>query len=90
MIKIKKSSNADSRTAIEKVNKDVLLDNSKQHINDVIKSMQWMIRILLDISVKHDWTKLEYIDEFYQDFTSMQTGFQGDFKQMHWYKDLHL
>ncbi len=90
MISIKRSANADTRSAREKVSKDVLLDNSRQHISDVIKAMQWFAIKLLDQSVNHDWTKIEHIDEFYADFNSIQSGFQCDFKQMHWFKDLHL
>lgn len=90
MININKSSNADSRTAREKVSKVELYQQSIQHISDVVQAMEWMAKQLLDISAKHDWTKLAYIDEFHSDFKSTQDGFQGDFKQMHWYKDLHL
>jgi len=90
MIEIKRSTNADTRSAREKVSKTGLLINSRQHIDDVIKAMIWMSRRLSDIAYNHDWTKLENIDEFYADFSATQDGFQGDFKQMHWFKDLHL
>lgn len=90
MIEIKKSTNADTRSAREKVSKTGLLVQSRQHIDDVIRAMVWMSRRLLDIAYNHDWTKLENIDEFYADFSATQDGFQGDFKQMHWFKDLHL
>ena len=90
MIEIKKSTNADTRSAREKVSKDVLLENSRQHIEDVNQAMWWMSNRLIDIGAKHDWTKRENIDEFYSDFSATQDGFQGDFKQMHWFKDLHL
>ncbi len=90
MIEIKQSKDADTRSATGKVSKEVLLDNSRQHINDVIKALCWMSKTLLDIAVNHDWTKIDNIDEFYADFSATQDGFQGDFKQMHWYKDIHL
>jgi len=90
MIKIKKSQNADTRSAREKVSKEVLLENSKQHIEDVNRALWWMSNKLIDIGVGHDWTKIENIEEFYADFSATQDGFQGDFKQMHWFKDLHL
>ena len=90
MINIKRSKNADTRTATQKISKTELLIQSKQHIDDVIKAMIWMSRMLSDIAYNHDWTKLENIDEFYADFSATQDGFQGDFKQMHWFKDLHL
>ncbi len=90
MIEIKKSPNADSRTATEKVSKEVLLANSKQHIEDVNQALWWMSNKLIDIGAIHDWTKLEHIDEFYHDVADAQDGFQGNFKQEHWFKDLHL
>lgn len=90
MIEIKQSKDADTRSATGKVSKSVLLKNSKQHILDVGQAMRWMASKLIDAGVIHDWTKVENIDEFYEDFADTQDGFQGDFKQMHWFKDLHL
>jgi len=90
VIHIKRSPNADTRSAREKVSKTGLLIQSRQHIDDVIKAMVWMARTLEQQSFQHDWTKIENINEFYTDFSATQDGFQGDFKQMHWYKDLHL
>uniref|UniRef100_A0A6M3L0C5 Uncharacterized protein n=1 Tax=viral metagenome TaxID=1070528 RepID=A0A6M3L0C5_9ZZZZ len=90
MIEIPSSQNADSRTAIEKVSKEVLLANSRQHIRDVKEAMNWMAWKLREISISHDWTKVTHIDEFHDDFSASQNGFQGDFKEQHWFKDLHL
>ena len=39
---IKKSTSADTRSATKLVNRDELLKNSKQHIKDVQKAMEWM------------------------------------------------
>jgi len=90
MIEIPSSRNADSRTATEKVSREVLLANSRQHIRDVKEAMNWMAWKLREISINHDWTKIEHIDEFHDDFSKSQNGFQGDFKELHWFKDLHL
>jgi len=90
MIEIKQSTEADTRTATGKVSGEVLLENSQQHISDVMKAMAWMGNKLFDAARIHDWTKIENIAEFYADFSATQDGFQGDFKQMHWFKDLHL
>ena len=90
MIKINKSANADSRTATHKVSEAELLKNSEQHITDVKAALAWFRDYLLMVGMKHDWTKVRYIKEFYQDFADSQEGFQGDFKQQHWFKDLHL
>ena len=90
MITIRQSSNADSRTAREKVDKETLLRESRSHIRDVRVALKWMALQLNDIGDIHDWTKVENIDDFYADFSSTQDGFQGDFKQRHWFHDLHL
>jgi hypothetical protein len=90
MIEIKQSREADTRSATGKVSREVLLENSEQHITDVMKAMAWMGNRLFDVDRIHDWTKIENIVEFYADFSATQDGFQGDFKQMHWFKDLHL
>ncbi len=90
MIEIKRSSKADSRTATHKVSEDELLENSKRHIEDVKLALYWMMWQLLEVGNKHDWTKLKYIKEFHRDFQASQEGSQGDFKQQHWFKDLHL
>lgn len=90
MIRIKRSQNADSRTATHKVSKSELLENSLQHIRDVEKAMVWLGEQIASRGIDHDMTKVLNIDEFYHDFSSTQDGFQGDFKQMHWFHDLHL
>lgn len=90
MIEIKQTKGADSRSAESRVSKEVLLKNSEQHIIDVNQVMLWMSGELIKIGTNHDYTKLENIDEFHADFSATQDGFQGDFKQMHWFKDLHL
>ena len=90
MIRINKSPNADSRTDTEKVSEEVLLENSRQHISDVAEAIYWMMWQLLAIAKQHDWTKVRYIKEFYHDYKASQDGFQGDFKQQHWFHDLHL
>ena len=90
MIQIKKSSNADSRTADHKITGLELLEQSKQHIQDVKLALMWMRTKLFWAGINHDWTKIKNINEFYHDFAQSQDGFQGDFKQQHWFKDLHL
>lgn len=90
MIKIKKSPNADARSAIQKVDKIELRRSSIRHIWDVEKIMLWMTVRIKEIGHNHDYTKLSFLDEFYDDYKLSQEGFQGDFKQRHWFQDLHL
>ena len=87
---LKRSQNADTRSAVKKVSRDELLAQSKQHINDVRLALGWMMKMLLDAGYKHDWTKVVNIDEFHKDFEFIQSGQVGEFKKMHWFKDLHL
>ena len=81
-IVIRKSKVADTRTCDwTKVSKQQLLKASKQHIQDVKKGLYFLIDILRDKAKKHDYTKIENIDEFYRDF---KTGFKRkDWWRMH-------
>ena len=79
-ITIKKSQNADTRTCNwSKVSKKELLKNSKQHIGDVKKGLKFLSELLKEAGNKHDFTKINNINEFYADF---QTGF----KKQEWWK----
>lgn len=83
-IKIKKSENADTRSAKGNVTKEDLLNNSLSHIQDV-KNVGYLFSELLKEQVeKHDYTKIQDIDMFYKDFAS---GLQGkEFKSLPWYQ----
>lgn len=69
-IKIKKSKNADTRTCDwTKVSKESLLENSKQHIQDVTQGLIFFITKLSLAARCHDFTKIESIDQFHENFT---------------------
>ena len=87
-ITIKKSKNADTRTCDwTKVTKQELLKNSKQHILDVRKGLDFLNKLLKEAGNKHDFTKIDNIDEFYTDF---QTGFKKqEWWKMHQEKERH-
>ena len=89
-IYIKRTQNADTRSADKTISKEELHEQSEQHINDVQKIIHWMCSMLFAVSQNHDWTKLIHIDEFHKDFALIQRGELQNFKQMHWFKDLHL
>jgi hypothetical protein len=73
MIKIKKSPSADTRTCDwSTVTEDVLLESSKQHIEDVNKGLLFFIEMLKQAASLHDHTKISHIKEFHNDF---KTGF---------------
>ena len=87
MITIQPSPSADSRTAAGNVTKEELLESSKMHISDVQKGMNFFAQMILEAAGNHDHTKLEYIDEFYEDF---KTKKDGDFKAGKWFSEHHL
>ena len=81
---IKKSVDADSRTAKEEVTKDELIANTNSHIEDVNNVGTMLVnKFLLQIS-KHDHTKLDYIDEFYDNFVRSLNG--ENFKDLDWWQ----
>jgi len=84
MIEINKSQNADSRTMIGEPNKQELLNTSKQHIEDVRKGCKYFADRLIEIGERHDHTKIENIDQFFEDYSTGVTG--DDFKKMKWYQ----
>ena len=74
MIEIKKSPTADTRTCdVTKVERQQLLDSSRQHIADVARAMAFFSSKLFAAAAEHDYDKLTAIDWFYANF---QTGFK--------------
>ncbi|WP_424245916.1 hypothetical protein Dip510_000850 [Elusimicrobium posterum] len=87
-IVIKKSATADTRSAAGLVAKEVLLASSMQHIEDVKKAMEYFCRRLQSKAECHDWTKVDYINAFHEDFEKTQkTG--CDFRTLEWFK-IHI
>lgn len=87
-ILVKKSKNADTRTCDwAKVSKEELLKNSKQHILDVKRGLNFLSGLLKNAGEKHDFTKIDNIDEFFADF---KTGFEKtDWWEKHQNKERH-
>lgn len=84
MIFIDKTPNADTRSAIQPLDRETLLLNSTKHIFDVQSGMEFFRERILTAATFHDWTKIAYIDEFTED---AKTGkFGKDFKALPWYK----
>ena len=92
MIKIKKSPNADSRTAEGNTSKSELLGNSVQHIGDVQKGLAWFAEKLIEAGAIHDHTKISGIDDFYDSFSKGLTGeaFKAEkWAQLHYLTERH-
>ena len=84
MIVIGKTPNADTRTATKKIDKETLLINSLEHIAHVRQGLLFFSRLLESTAAKHDWTKIQYIDEFAKDAASGKTG--DNFKKLPWFQ----
>lgn len=87
MIKINKTPSADTRTATEPISQDVLLANSLEHIRHVAMGLQFFADMLEKTAVKHDWTKIQYIDSFAKDAATGKFG--AEFKALPWFQ-LHV
>jgi hypothetical protein len=86
MIEIKKSSTADSRTCdISLVDKQTLLNSSRQHIGDVGLALSFFQQMLMASAVAHDYDKLTEIDWFYSDFKTSfkETGWWDNHRKIH-------
>lgn len=83
-IKIVKSPNADTRTAKKNITKDELLSQTISHIFDVQRVGVMLADMLKNQVSEHDHTKIDYIDEFYQDFVSGKQG--AEFKSLPWWQ----
>ena len=86
MIKIRKSKSADTRSEKNIVDKDTLIASSCQHINDVCKAFEWMRDILAKTAMRHDYTKLNNMDEFHEQFVECQKDKSKDFCKLSWYQ----
>lgn len=64
--------------------KEQLLKDTKQHIHDVSNVLCSLSYELVDRGDYHDWSKLEYFDQFAKD--TLEREDTPDFKQREWYK----
>ena len=63
--------------------KDKLFYDVEQHRQDVAKVMDMLSNHLHDIGVLHDWTKIQYFNDFAKDTLERQDT--PDFKEREWY-----
>jgi hypothetical protein len=86
MIEIRKSPTADTRTCdVTKVERQQLLDSSRQHIADVAKAMAFFSSKLFAAAAEHDYDKLTEIDWFYENFKTkfQETGWWDTHRKIH-------
>lgn len=84
---IKQSKNADTRSSDGVVSKEMLFNDTLSHKQDVQNVGFWLAELLRKQVIKHDYTKVDYLDEFYKDFTSGKRG--ADFKALPWWQ-IHM
>ena len=80
-IVVKKSVNADSRSAPQPPTEQELTKATKSHIEDVMKGMKWFADKLVDAGLKHDNTKISNMLEFHKALTG------GEIKKTDWYEE---
>lgn len=83
MINVKKAANADSRSADNEFSPKTLLKDTKSHITDVTRGMDFIAEELMARGPKHDNTKIKNIDNFYEALKS------GKVKESFWY-NMHI
>ena len=91
-IEIRRGASADTRSANHVVSRKELEESTESHISDVAKAMRWFADRIEEAGDRHDWTKLEYMDEFYDQFHNEQITHNGDWmdNQNGWYQSIHL
>lgn len=81
---IYKSPSADTRSAKGEVSKDELLSSTLSHILDVQNVGGFLADRFKEQISNHDHTKIDYLDEFFADFTSGKQG--AEFKKLPWWE----
>ena len=81
---IYKSPSADTRSAKGDVSKDELLSSTLSHILDVQNVGGFLADRFKEQISNHDHTKIDYLDEFFADFTSGKKG--AEFKKLPWWE----
>lgn len=81
---IKKSPNADSRTAKEGFSIEELEASTINHISDVEKALLRFELMLSAAGQLHDFTKRAYLEEFYDALVTKEPG--EDVKDSKWYQ----
>lgn len=80
IVKVKKTSNPEYGYE----SKEQLYNETQQHRHDVSKVMSCVSDELRYMGMCHDWSKIEYFDQFAQDTLERQDT--PDFKSRSWYK----
>lgn len=85
LVKIRKNPNGDTRTAPKDVTFEEFVNANISHRLDVGFVMRELSRDLWAASIKHDHTKSEYENQFFDDFMST-LNYGANFTESEWYK----
>ena len=86
-VSILRTPNADSRTANGDVNKILIFSDTEKHIDGVQDTMKELLRELVRRAMIHDYTKIEFFEEFYEDFNKHRKDPENiDFKSLPWWQ----
>jgi hypothetical protein len=84
---VRPSPSADTRSADHIITEEELSTSTKMHIEDVRRGMDWIAQRIQKIGARHDWTKVEFFQDFYRQFRKAQeTGEWG----VGWYDEIHI
>ena len=84
MITIRRTKNADSRTADENLSYETLKDDTIEHIDDVEKGLDLISDYIHRRGLQHDYTKIRYFDEYAENVLSKHTN--EEFINSEWYQ----
>ena len=82
---IKKTNNADSRTADSQLTKETLREATETHRSDVKRLMEHVGAVIIERAYNHDHTKIRYFDEFSDEVLKPHTN--EEFINTHWYQN---
>ena len=88
-INIHKSYYGNAKMSKKGVTKEELIEDIVNHIHDVQYVCTLFMKLLYNQILMHDYTKLEFFDEFYHDYVTAQESEFIDFKDENWYKNIH-
>ena len=89
-ITIYRTHDANTRSAKKGITKDEIEQVTLNHIKDVQSVGNWLIKRFKSQLAIHDHTKIDHLDEFYADFIRNQLDDSVDFKELNWYKNIHM
>ena len=88
---IRPTPSASASTATHAVGKEELREAVVAHRRDVRRGMERMAEIIRKRGAKHDWTKMEFFDEYYDHFAAKQKGEvrESDWRLSDWAAHYH-